>query len=106
MANQSTEAILSALADPNRRRIIEHLRTGPQAVRTLAQALPVSRPAVSQHLKVLCDAGLLRARKDGTRRIYALCPDAVESLRAYLDALWSDALASYAEEAAKQGRKP
>jgi DNA-binding transcriptional ArsR family regulator len=102
MTNHNADSILTALADPTRRQIIDRLRVGPLPVRALADALPVSRPAVSQHLKVLSDAGLLTARREGTRRIYALCPDAVAALRAYLDGLWADALENFAEEARKQ----
>jgi DNA-binding transcriptional ArsR family regulator len=86
---------LSALSDPTRRAIFERLAARPQAVGELARELPVSRPAVSQHLKVLKQAGLVFDRPAGTRRIYQLDPDGVGALRAYLDQFWSSALAAY-----------
>src|SRR5215210_8831400 len=86
---------LSALGDPTRRAIFECLGTAPRAVGELARDLPVSRPAVSQHLKVLKDAGLVTDRAVGTRRIYQLDPTGVGALRAYLDQFWSNALAAY-----------
>ena len=92
-ANQS-EA-LSALGDPTRRAIFESLAAQPRAVGELAQDLPVSRPAVSQHLKVLKGAGLVVDRPVGTRRIYAVDPDGVEALRAYLDQFWNKTLTAY-----------
>lgn len=82
---------IEALADPTRRAILERLRAGPLPVGDLARGLPVSRPAVSQHLRVLADAGLLQATPCGTRRLYALCPEGMEALRQYLDGLRSDA---------------
>lgn len=87
------EAILAALADPTRRAIVTRLRTGALPVGALADGLPVSRPAVSQHLRVLSDAGLLEVRQSGTRRLYHLSPEGVAALRQYLDVLWGDALA-------------
>ncbi len=96
---------IAALADPTRRAIVEQLRSGPMPVGQLAKGLTVSRPAVSQHLKVLSDAGLLQVTPDGTRRLYAISPDAIAALRAYLDSLWSDALAGYAAQAAKQAKE-
>jgi DNA-binding transcriptional ArsR family regulator len=90
---------LVALSDPTRRAIVEALRDAPQPVGVLAGRFPVSRPAVSQHLKVLSDAGLVACDCDGTRRIYRLSPDGIGALRRYLDTLWDDALASYAAEA-------
>ena len=86
---------LAALGDPTRRAIFERLGREPLAVGELARELPVSRPAVSQHLKVLKDAGLVTDRAEGTRRIYQLDPAGVGALRAYLDQFWSDALAAY-----------
>jgi DNA-binding transcriptional ArsR family regulator len=85
----------TALADPTRRAIFERLAQGPTAVGELARELPVSRPAVSQHLKVLKDAGLVIDRHAGTRRIYQLDPDGVGALRAYLDRFWSQSLAAF-----------
>ena len=84
-----------ALGDPTRRAIFERLAERPSAVGELARELPVSRPAVSQHLKVLKDAGLVLDRPDGARRIYQLDPDGIGALRAYLDQFWSKALAAY-----------
>lgn len=86
---------LTALGDPTRRAIFEHLAERPRAVGELAGELPVSRPAVSQHLKVLKDAGLVIDRPAGTRRIYQLDPDGVGALRAYLDQFWNRSLAAF-----------
>ena len=86
---------LSALGDPTRRAIFERLADRPRAVGELAADLPVSRPAVSQHLKVLKDAGLVRDRPAGNRRIYQLDPDGVGALRAYLDQFWNRSLAAF-----------
>ena len=89
------EDALSALSDPTRRTIFERLARRPQAVGELAGELPVSRPAVSQHLKVLKDAGLVRGRRVGNRRVYQLNPDGIGALRAYLDGFWNQALAAF-----------
>jgi DNA-binding transcriptional ArsR family regulator len=85
----------TALGDPTRRAIFERIAEQPRAVGELANELPVSRPAVSQHLKVLKDAGLVIDRPLGTRRIYQLDPDGLGALRAQLDRFWSQALATY-----------
>ena len=85
----------TALGDPTRRAIFERLADRPRAVGELARELPVSRPAVSQHLKVLKDAGLVVDRPAGNRRIYQLAPDGVGALRAELDRFWNRALAAY-----------
>jgi DNA-binding transcriptional ArsR family regulator len=85
----------TALGDPTRRAIFERLADGPCAVGELAGELPVSRPAVSQHLKVLKQAGLVLDRPVGTRRIYQLDPVGLEALRAQLDRFWTQALANY-----------
>ena len=85
---------LGALGDPTRRAIFEHLGERPSAVVDLAALLPVSRPAVSQHLKVLKDAGLVRGVQVGTRRIYSLDPDGLAGLRDYLERFWNTALLS------------
>jgi DNA-binding transcriptional ArsR family regulator len=85
----------TALGDPTRRAIFERLADRPRAVGELAGELPVSRPAVSQHLKVLKDSGLVVDRRAGNRRIYQLDPDGVGALRAQLDRFWSKALAAY-----------
>jgi DNA-binding transcriptional ArsR family regulator len=86
---------LPALGDPTRFAIFERLAERPRAVGDLARELPVSRPAVSQHLKVLKNAGLVIDRPAGARRIYQLDPDGVGALRAYLDQFWSRALEAY-----------
>jgi DNA-binding transcriptional ArsR family regulator len=85
----------TALGDPTRRAIFERLADRPQAVGELARELPVSRPAVSQHLKVLKDARLVAERRDGNRRIYRLDPDGVGALRSDLERFWNKALAAY-----------
>ncbi len=98
---------LAALGDPTRRAIFERLAGRPSAVGELAADLPVSRPAVSQHLKVLKDAGLVIDRAAGTRRIYQLDPTGIEALRAYLDQFWSRSLAAFkvaAEQSDQEGR--
>ncbi|HEV8582525.1 MAG TPA: metalloregulator ArsR/SmtB family transcription factor [Thermoanaerobaculia bacterium] len=97
MANQSDA--WTALGDTTRRAIFERLADHPRAVGELAAELPISRPAVSQHLKVLKDAGLVVDRSAGTRRIYQLNPAGVGALRAELDRFWSKALAAYKEVA-------
>jgi DNA-binding transcriptional ArsR family regulator len=99
--------VLDALGEPTRRAILERLREGPRSVGELADGLPVSRPAVSQHLRVLKDAGLVSERRDGTRRIYRLEPTGLGELRAYLDSFWTVALAEFKAVAEHdQGRKP
>ena len=90
---------MSALGDPTRRAIFERLAQGPSPVGELAKDLPVSRPAVSQHLKVLKDAGLVSDRQVGNRRLYQLNPEGIGALRAYLDQFWNQALAAFKEEA-------
>jgi len=85
----------TALGDPTRRAIFESLAEQPRAVGELARELPVSRPAVSQHLKVLKGAGLVTDRPVGTRRIYAVDPDGLSALRAYLDQFWTKTLIAY-----------
>ena len=96
MSNTSTA--FAALADPTRRLIFERLGAGPQAVGALARDLPVSRPAVSQHLQVLKQAGLVTDQAEGTRRIYRIDPAGLGALRAWLDRFWDDALAAFAAE--------
>lgn len=93
---------LTALADPTRRAIFERRAEHPRAVGELASDLPVSRPAVSQHLKVLKDAGLVVDRRAGTRRIYQLDPDGLGALRAYLDQFWNRALTNFKAEVERQ----
>ncbi len=77
-----------AIADPNRRYLLEELRRGPKTVNELAAGLPVSRPAVSQHLKVLLDAGLVHAKAEGTRRVYTVCSPGFLKLNIWLDQFW------------------
>ena len=77
-----------AIADPNRRHLLEELRRGPKTVNELASGLPVSRPAVSQHLKVLLDAGLVSAQAEGTKRIYAVTSSGFLKLNVWLDQFW------------------
>ena len=88
---------LQALADPTRRAIFELLGRGPCSVRTLADDVPVSRPAVSQHLKVLRDSGLVTVRAEGTRNIYALDPRGLGAVRDYFDQFWTAALTAFAD---------
>lgn len=96
MANQDA---IAALADPSRRAIVEALRQGAQPVSQIAEGLPISRPAVSQHLKVLSNAGLLTCSTEGTKRLYALSPEGIAAMRSYLDELWDDAFACFAKAA-------
>jgi DNA-binding transcriptional ArsR family regulator len=88
---------LEALGDRTRRAIFERLARGPLAVVDIARELPVSRPAVSQHLKVLKDVGLVSDRAEGTRRVYQVDPEGLAALRAYLDGIWSEALDAFAQ---------
>lgn len=94
---------LGALADPTRRELFERLAARPQAVGELAKQVPVSRPAVSQHLKVLKEAGLVTDQAEGSRRIYRIDPAGIAALRAYLDRFWGTALASF-KVRAEQGQ--
>ena len=87
--------VIAALADPTRRAVFERLRGGPRAVGEIAAELPVSRPAVSQHLRVLKEAGLVTERKNGTQRLYRIDPAGVAALRDYFDGFWTDALAAF-----------
>jgi DNA-binding transcriptional ArsR family regulator len=95
MANARSFA---ALADPTRREVFERLARGPQAVGDLARGLPVSRPAVSQHLKVLKEAGLVTDRPDGARRVYQIDPKGLGQIRAWLDQFWDVALDAFKAE--------
>ncbi len=90
---------LAVLADPTRRQVFERLRAGPRPVNKLAHGLPVSRPAVSQHLKVLKHAGLVEERSEGVRRIYSLRREGLMELREWLDSFWVDALDAFKLEA-------
>jgi len=105
------ERALQCLSDPTRRRVFEKLRGGPQSVGALAHGLPVSRPAVSQHLKALKEAGLVSERPEGTRRVYRIDPDGLGELRRWIDQFWDEALQSFKREVEavsrnEGGRKP
>src|ERR1700730_15681535 len=93
---------LAALADPTRRRVVERLKSGPKAVGAIARCLPVSRPAVSQHLKVLREAGLVADRREGTRRVYYIDPNGLGALRAWVDQFWDKALTEFKAEVERQ----
>jgi DNA-binding transcriptional ArsR family regulator len=95
---------MDALGDPTRRAIFERLRSGPLSVGEIAAELPVSRPAVSQHLRVLKEAGLVTERRNGTRRLYRLDPDGLGELRRYFEDFWTDALAAFKAEAERERR--
>lgn len=97
---------LAALSDPTRRAIVEMLRREPAPVGQIARRFPISRPAISQHLRILSDAGLVKANPKGNQRIYNLAPDGFGALREYLDTLWDDALAAYAEAAREAASGP
>jgi len=92
------EKALSALADPTRRHVFERLRSGPKAVGAIARGMPVSRPAVSQHLRALKEAGLVADRAEGTRRVYFIDPHGLGALRKWLDQFWDEALAAFQAE--------
>ena len=92
---------IQCLSDPTRRRVFERLRAGPQSVGTLAKGLPVSRPAVSQHLKALREARLVDQRAEGTRRVYYIDPEGLGELRRWIDEFWGAALESFKTEVEK-----
>ena len=94
----NAERVFAALHDPTRRTVFESLRNGPKAVGEIARSLPVTRPAVSQHLKVLKEAGLVDDRSEGTRRIYHIDPKGLGAMRAWLDQFWEVALDAFAAE--------
>ncbi|MCZ6627665.1 MAG: metalloregulator ArsR/SmtB family transcription factor [SAR324 cluster bacterium] len=96
------EAVFSALADPTRRHIFEALRDQPKSVGELAKDQPVSRPAVSQHLRVLEAAKLVSVEPQGNRRLYLIKRDGLDDLRQYLESFWSDALTAYGAEIARR----
>lgn len=100
------KSVLTALADPTRQFMLEQLRVQPLAVGELAQHLTVSRPAVSQHLKALKNAHLVREHRDGTRHYYSLDPTGFAALRMYVDSMWQDALQSFAAYVAEQKGVP
>ena len=97
---------MDALGDPTRRQVFELLRRGPRSVGELAAELPVSRPAVSQHLRVLEDAGLVTHRRQGTRHLYAIAGEGVAVLRAWVDGFWDEALARFKAAAETKGEAP
>lgn len=97
-------SVWEALGDPTRRLIFERLREGPRSVGELADGLPVSRPAVSQHLRVLKQARLVSDRKAGTRRLYRVQPDGLLEIREMFDRFWTDALERFREETEKERR--
>jgi DNA-binding transcriptional ArsR family regulator len=96
---------LATLADPTRRAVFESLQRGPSSVGAIAAGLPVSRPAVSQHLKALKQAGLVNDRPDGTRRVYYIDPHGLGELRRWLDQLWTDALDRFKQELDRTARR-
>jgi DNA-binding transcriptional ArsR family regulator len=93
-----------ALADPTRRGVFEQLRRGPKSVGKIAEGMPVSRPAVSQHLAILKKAGLVADRADGSRRVYYIDPNGLASIRIWLDQFWEDALSAFQAELAEGER--
>jgi DNA-binding transcriptional ArsR family regulator len=105
MSNQSADVVFDALGEPVRRRILELLREGPTPVGQLAERLPVGRPAVSKHLRVLSDAGLIEHRSAGTRNLYALAPDGMAAAQQWLVRTWDTALAAYAAEVSRRNRR-
>ncbi len=102
----SFDDVFAALGDGTRRRTFELLRSGPQSVGALAAQLPVSRPAVSQHLRVLKEAGLVRDEQVGTRRLYRIEPASLQALRGYVDSFWTDALDSFKSAAERPEGAP
>lgn len=105
METYGTSAI-AALGDPTRRAIFESLARRPKAVGEIAAELPVSRPAVSQHLRVLKEAGLVTDRTDGTRRIYQIRQQGVQAIHGYLDQMWGQAMAAFQAEAERAAMLP
>src|SRR5205823_4056615 len=103
MANAAR--VFAALTDPTRRTVLEQLRSGGKPVGEIARGLPVSRPAVSQHLKVLKDAGLVADRSEGTRRIYYIDPKGLGAMRAWLDQFWDAALTAFAAEVERSNKE-
>jgi DNA-binding transcriptional ArsR family regulator len=104
MANAS--ALIDAIAEPTRRAIVERLADGPAAVSDLARDMPITRSAVSQHLQILKAAGLVTDRAVGTRRVYAVDPDALAVIRAYFDAFWTRSLAAFRDAAEQHPEDP
>jgi DNA-binding transcriptional ArsR family regulator len=99
------ELVLDALGDPTRRTVFERLRGGARSVGEIAEGLEVSRPAVSQHLKVLKAARLVVDRAEGTRRLYAVDAQGLKALRSWLDGFWNDVLAAFKEAAERETKK-
>lgn len=97
--------VFDALGDPTRRLVFERVRRGPSSVREIAEGMKVSRPAVSQHLRALKEAGLVVDRAEGTRRLYSVHPRGIESLRRWLDGFWDDALASFKEATEREATR-
>jgi DNA-binding transcriptional ArsR family regulator len=97
-------AMLTALGEPTRQAILDQLSHGPLAVGQLADVLPVTRSAVSQHLKVLKDVGLVFDREDGTRRVYEVDPEALAVLRAHLDGFWERSMAAFQQRTRERGK--
>ena len=97
--SSNADIVLDALGDPTRRRVLELLRRGPRAVVDLAGNLPVSRPAVSQHLRVLKGAGLVTERREGTRHLYSIDAEGLAALRTYLESYWQSALGAFGNAA-------
>ena len=106
MSNQAVDAVFDALGEPVRRRILELLREGPTPVGRLAERLPVRRPAVSKHLRVLSNAGLIEHRSVGTRNLYLLAPGGMAIAQRWLVQTWDTALAAYAAEVSQQASPP
>lgn len=100
------DKVLLALSDPTRRLVLERLKGGPKSVNEIAKGLPVSRPAVSQHLKLLKEAELVRERREGRRNIYRLDPTGLGALRNYLEGFWLGVLEDFAEALEKESEKP
>jgi DNA-binding transcriptional ArsR family regulator len=96
------QAAFLALADPTRRRVFEELRRGPCSVGKIAARMPVSRPAVSQHLGVLKKAGLVADRAEGTRRVYCIDPHGLAAIRIWMDQFWDEALVAFQAELEKK----
>lgn len=102
----NASVLLDALGEPTRRAVFERIAAGPCAVTEIADGLPVSRSAVSQHLRVLREAGLVRDTAVGTRRVYRVDPEALATLRAYVDAFWTRSLADFARAAEQSVTEP
>src|SRR6476660_7923070 len=101
----NAQRVFTALNDPTRRAVFERLSDGPRSVGEIAQGLPVTRPAVSQHLKVLKEAGLVDDRSEGTRRIYHIDPKGLGAMRAWLDQFWDSALNAFAAEVERSSKE-